>query len=34
VDDAGVAPLRVLPSLKRLWVHGTRVAVPADEAAK
>lgn len=34
VDDAGVAPLRVLPALKRLWVHGTRVAVPADEAAK
>lgn len=34
VDEAGVAPLRALPTLRRLWVHGTRVAVPADEAAK
>ena len=30
VDDAGVAPLRALPALRRLWVHGTKVSPGAS----
>ncbi|MFM8619660.1 MAG: c-type cytochrome domain-containing protein [Opitutaceae bacterium] len=31
VDDSGVAPLRAVPSLRRLWLHGTKVTAPAGE---
>jgi mono/diheme cytochrome c family protein len=31
VDDAGVASLRTVPSLRRLWLHGTKVTAPAGE---
>jgi hypothetical protein len=31
VDDTGVSALRTMPSLRRLWLHGTRVTPPAGE---
>lgn len=31
VDDTGVSALRTVPSLRRLWLHGTKVTPPAGE---
>ena len=33
VDDSGVAKLKALPALKRMWLFGTKAAA-ADAAAK